>query len=48
MERAWMAEKDRLLRELDVAKQQASAKMKETVINASFNENKIDPEEIKV
>ncbi|XP_059161449.1 coiled-coil domain-containing protein 77-like isoform X2 [Physella acuta] len=47
MERAWMAEKDRLLRELDVAKQQASAKMKETVINASFNENKIDPEEVK-
>ncbi|XP_012946960.1 coiled-coil domain-containing protein 77 [Aplysia californica] len=49
MERAWMAEKDRLLREMDVVKQQANVSMRESVMNISLNtqSGKVDPEEIK-
>ncbi|CAL1542850.1 unnamed protein product [Lymnaea stagnalis] len=47
IERAWMAEKDRLLREMDLVKQQANASTREAVVNTSFSLNKVDPEEVK-
>ncbi|BFZ10487.1 hypothetical protein BsWGS_13526 [Bradybaena similaris] len=49
MERAWMAEKDRLLREMDVVKQQACATMKEAIVNTSTggHADRVDPEEVK-
>ncbi|KAH9494548.1 Coiled-coil domain-containing protein 77 [Bulinus truncatus] len=47
IERAWMAEKDRLLREMDVIKQQATASFRENAVNTSFTQQKIDPEEVK-
>lgn len=51
MERAWMAEKDRLLREMDLAKQQANVNMRDAVaLNMSMTSqtSKVDPEEVKV
>ena len=45
-----MAEKDRLLREMDVVKQQANVALRESVMNMSLTSHsgKVDPEEIKV
>jgi len=47
MERAWMAEKDRLLREMDVAKQQANVGLRESVMNLSLSQPRVDPEEVR-
>ncbi|GFN77385.1 coiled-coil domain-containing protein 77 [Plakobranchus ocellatus] len=49
MERAWMAEKDRLLREMDLIKQQANISLKETLLNTSVGSHagKVDPDEVK-
>ena len=48
MERAWMAEKDRILREMDVAKQQANVGLRESVMNLSLSQPRVDPEEVRV
>ena len=45
-----MAEKDRLLREADLIRQQANISLKESMMNASFGSHggKVDPDEVKV
>jgi len=50
MERSWMAEKDRLLREMDSVKQAASVELRESVMNTSLgapHTPKVDPEELR-
>ncbi|KAK6995130.1 coiled-coil domain-containing protein 77 [Biomphalaria glabrata] len=47
IERSWMSEKDRLLREMDVIKQQASSSLRDNVVNTSFTQHKVDLEEVK-
>ena len=50
MERAWMVEKDRLLREMDLIRQQANISLKESMMNTSLGSHggKVDPDEVKV
>ncbi|KAK3776770.1 hypothetical protein RRG08_058520 [Elysia crispata] len=49
MERAWMVEKDRLLREMDLIRQQANISLKESMMNTSLGSHggKVDPDEVK-